>query len=235
MNLSIKNLTVHYDKAIAVNDVSFDVPDGGIVSIIGANGAGKSTILKAISGLIPITSGEILFGPHKLHQLKPHEIVKMGIVQIPEGRHLFPYLSVYNNLRLGASLRKDHKAIEKDMKEIFEYYPILAERRNQNAGTLSGGEQQMLAIARALMADPKLLAMDEPSLALSPKMVKGLVPIIEHINSRGISILLAEQNVPLALQVSKNTCALQVGKILLSGEVDLFKDNEIIKQCYLGG
>jgi len=165
----------------------------------------------------------------------PYSIVSLGLAQIPEGRRLFPYLTVLNNLKLGASLRKDTAGIKKDMDEAFERFPILRERRNQKAGTLSGGEQQMLAIARSLMAKPKLLLMDEPSLGLAPKLVRELVPIIRNINERGVSILLVEQNVPLALQAAKTVYALQVGKVILEGDIDKFKGSEIVKRAYLGG
>lgn len=235
MLLSIRNATVHYGKAIALDNVSLGVPEGSIVSIIGANGSGKSTLLKAISGLVPITSGEILFENRRIDGMKAYDIVRLGIVQIPEGRRLFPYITVMNNLKLGASLRKDKPGIEKDFKEVFEYFPILWERRNQNAGTLSGGEQQMLAIARSLMSGPKLLAMDEPSLALSPTLVKSLVSVIKQINSRGVTVLLVEQNVALALKVSEHSYALQVGKVILAGKTETLKDNETIRKAYLGG
>ena len=235
MLLRAKEITVHYGKALAVDNVSLEVAEGAVVTIIGANGAGKSTILKALSGLIPLTSGEIWFRDRRIDGMAPFHIVNLGLVQIPEGRRLFPYLTVLSNLKLGASLRKDKVGIEKDMDEVFEYFPILWERRNQKAGTLSGGEQQMLAIARSLMAKPKLLLMDEPSLGLAPILVNELVPVIRNINERGVGVLLVEQNVPLALQVAKRAYALQVGKIILEGDIDEFKGSEIVKRAYLGG
>jgi branched-chain amino acid transport system ATP-binding protein len=235
MQLSVKDITIHYGKAIAVDRVSLEVAEGAVVTIIGANGAGKSTILKALSGLIPLTSGEIWFLGRRIDGIAPYNIVSLGLAQIPEGRRLFPYLTVLSNLNLGASLRKDKAGIKKDMDEAFDHFPILRERRNQKAGTLSGGEQQMLAIARSLMAKPKLLLMDEPSLGLAPKLVHELVPIIGNINERGVSILLVEQNVPLALQAAKRVYALQVGKVILEGDVDKFKSSEIVKRTYLGG
>jgi branched-chain amino acid transport system ATP-binding protein len=235
MQLSVKDITIHYGKAIAVDRVSLEVAEGAVVTIIGANGAGKSTILKALSGLIPLTSGEIWFLGRRIDGIAPYNIVSLGLAQIPEGRRLFPYLTVLSNLNLGASLRKDKASIKKDMDEAFDHFPILRERRNQKAGTLSGGEQQMLAIARSLMAKPKLLLMDEPSLGLAPKLVHELVPIIGNINERGVSILLVEQNVPLALQAAKRVYALQVGKVILEGDVDKFKSSEIVKRTYLGG
>jgi branched-chain amino acid transport system ATP-binding protein len=191
--------------------------------------------LKALSGLIPLTSGEIWFLGKRIDGMAPFYIVSLGLSHIPEGRRLFPYLTVLSNLKLGASLREDKVGIKKDMDEVFEHFPILWERRDQKAGTLSGGEQQMLAIARSLMAKPKLLLMDEPSLGLAPLLVNELVPIIKKINERGVGVLLVEQNVPLALQVAKSAYALQVGKIVLKGDIDEFKDNEIVKRAYLGG
>jgi branched-chain amino acid transport system ATP-binding protein len=235
MLLSVKNITVHYGKAIAADSVSLEVAEGAVVSIIGANGAGKSTILKALSGLIPLTSGKIWFLGRRIDGMAPFHIVSLGLAHIPEGRRLFPYLTVLSNLKLGASLRKDKADIKKDMDEAFEHFPILRERRNQKAGTLSGGEQQMLAIARSLMAKPKLLLMDEPSLGLAPKLVNELVPIIRNINERGVGVLLVEQNVPLALQVAERAYALQVGKVILEGDIDEFKGSEIVKRAYLGG
>jgi branched-chain amino acid transport system ATP-binding protein len=205
------------------------------VTIIGANGAGKSTILKALSGLISLTSGQIWFLDRRIDGMAPYHIVSLGLVQIPEGRRLFPYLTVLNNLKLGASLRKDKAGITKDMGEVFEHFPILKERRDQKAGTLSGGEQQMLAIARSLMAQPKLLLMDEPSLGLAPLLVNELVPIIKNINERGVGVLLVEQNVPLALKTATSAYALQVGKVILKGDIDQFRGSEIVKRAYLGG
>jgi len=231
----VKDITIHYGKAIAVDRVSLEVCEGAVVTIIGANGAGKSTILKALSGLIPLTSGEIWFLGRRIDGVAPYHIVSLGLAQIPEGRRLFPYLTVLSNLKLGASLRNDKAGIMKDMDEAFEHFPILRERRNQKAGTLSGGEQQMLAIARSLMAKPKLLLMDEPSLGLAPKLVNELVPIIRNINGSGVSVLLVEQNVPLALQAAKRAYALQVGKVILEGDIDKFKGSEIVKRAYLGG
>jgi branched-chain amino acid transport system ATP-binding protein len=235
MLLSVNDITVHYGKAIAVDHVSLEVADGAVVTIIGANGAGKSTILKALSGLIPLTSGEIWFQDRRIDGMAPYNIVNLGLVQIPEGRRLFPYLTVLSNLRLGASLRKDKAGITKDMDEVFEHFPILKERRDQKAGTLSGGEQQMLAIARSLMAKPRLLLMDEPSLGLAPLLVNELVPIIKNINERGVGVLLVEQNVPLALKTATSAYALQVGKVILKGDIDKFKGSEIVKRAYLGG
>ena len=219
---------------MALDDVSIDISDGSVVTMIGANGAGKSTVLRAISGLAPIKCGEIWFSGKRIDGLSPTQIVKMGIIHVPEGRRLFPSLSVINNLELGASLRKDKPGIKKDMDEIFEHFPRLKERRNQSAGTLSGGEQQMVAIARGLMAKPKLLLLDEPSLGLSPIMVDELVPIINNINQTGVAVLLVEQNIGLALRVATKGYALQVGKVVMQGDIELFKSSEVVKKAYLG-
>jgi branched-chain amino acid transport system ATP-binding protein len=235
MLLSVKDLTIHYGKAAAVKGVSLEVAEGTVVTIIGANGAGKSTILKALSGLIPVSAGEIWFQGRRIDGMAPYNIVTLGLVHIPEGRRLFPYLSVISNLKLGASLRKDKDELKKDMDEVFERFPILWQRRNQKVGTLSGGEQQMLAIARSLMAKPTLLLMDEPSLGLAPIIVNELVPIIRDINERGVTVLLVEQNVPLALRVAKMAYALQVGTVILQGDIEEFKGSEIVKKAYLGG
>jgi branched-chain amino acid transport system ATP-binding protein len=235
MLLSVKNITVHYGKSMAIKDVSLEVAEGSVVSIIGANGAGKSTILRALSGLMPLTAGKIWFLGKRIDGLATPETVKLGIAHIPEGRRLFPYLTVLNNLKLGASLRKDKAGINQDMDEVFERFPILRERRNQQAGILSGGEQQMLAIARGLMAKPKLLLMDEPSLGLSPLMVDRLGQVIKDINQSGVSVLLVEQNVPLALRVATRGYALQTGRVVLEGDVNEFKSTETVKRAYLGG
>jgi branched-chain amino acid transport system ATP-binding protein len=226
---------VHYGKSLALNDVSVEVAEESVVSIIGANGAGKSTILRALSGLAPLTSGEIWFSDKKINGMAANEIVKLGLIHIPEGRKLFPYLSVLVNLKLGASLHKDRAVTKQAMEEVFERFPKLYERRNQQAGTLSGGEQQMLAIARGLMARPKLLLMDEPSLGLAPIVVDELAEVITAINQRGVSVLLVEQNIPLALRVADRGYALQVGRVVLEGDIDEFKSTETVRRAYLGG
>jgi len=235
MLLSARNMTVHYGKAMAIDNISIEAAEGSVVTIIGANGAGKSTVLKALSGLVPVSSGEIWFLGKRIDGMRPFRIVSLGVSHIPEGRRLFPYLSVLTNLRLGASLRKDKVNVRRDMDEVFEMFPVLRQRRDQNAGTLSGGEQQMLAIARALMARPKLLLMDEPSLGLAPKVVNELVPIVRTINERGITVLLVEQNVPLALKVGTSGYALQVGKVILEGTIEGFRGSDIVKKAYMGG
>jgi branched-chain amino acid transport system ATP-binding protein len=229
----MKNIVVHYGKAMALDGVSLEIEEGTVVSIIGANGAGKSTILRAISRMKTLTSGEVWFNGERIDGIDIRSIVKLGLVHIPEGRRLFPYLTVLSNLKLGASLRTDRAGINSDLEEIFEHFPILKERSNQQAGTLSGGEQQMLAIGRGLMAKPKLLMLDEPSLGLSPIMVENLGQIITNINDKGVTILLVEQNIPLALQVASRGYALQVGKIVMEGTIDQFKTDDIVKQVYL--
>jgi branched-chain amino acid transport system ATP-binding protein len=235
MLLSVKGITVHYGKAMALDSVSLEVVEGSCVTVIGANGAGKSTLLQAISGLVPLTKGEIWFSGKRVDGMAAHELVKLGIAHVPEGRRLFPDLTVLENLRLGSIVRKDKAGIMKDLKEVFERFPILQERAKQKAGTLSGGEQQMLAIGRGLMARPKLLLMDEPSLGLAPKLVSELIPLIKSINERGISILLSEQNVSLAFGASSRGYLFQLGKVVIVGNVDDLQKSEVVKRAYLGG
>lgn len=235
MLLKVKDVSVYYGKAVALKGVSLEVPEGTVVTIIGANGAGKSTILKALSGLVPLRSGEVWFMNNRIDKMAVYDIVGLGLVQVPEGRRLFPYLSVLSNLKLGASLRKDKAGIAKDMKMVFDYFPILRDRINQQASTLSGGEQQMLAIGRALLAKAQLLLLDEPSLGLAPIIVSELGQVIRDINKKGISILLAEQNVPLALQVANTGYVLQAGRVILEGKIANLKDSSIVKRAYLGG
>ena len=234
--LKINNVEVIYDDVILVlKGMSMEAKEGQITVLLGANGAGKSTILRAISGLTPLTGGEIWFRDARLDRLTTAEIVKLGIVQIPEGRKLFPYLTVLNNLSLGASLRHDKNEIGDSLEEVFTLFPVLRERRNQKAGTLSGGEQQMLAIARSLMAKPKLLLMDEPSVGLAPIIVEEVGQVIKDINQKGVSVLLVEQNVPLALGVADKGYALQVGRVVLEGNIGEFKSAETVRKAYLGG
>lgn len=228
-------MTVHYGKSTAVQDVSLEVAEGAVVSIIGANGAGKSTILRALSGLTPLTSGEIRFMGNRVDERETTDIVKLGISLVPEGRQLFPYLSVLSNLKLGASLRRDKNEIDDSLQEVYKLFPRLQERRNQKAGTLSGGEQQMLAIGRGLMAKPKLLCMDEPSLGLAPILVEQMGKTIKDINRRGTSVLLVEQNVHLALEVANRGYALHVGRVVLEGDIEEMKSSDIVKRAYLGG
>jgi len=233
--LSLKHVSVHYAKAMALDDISIEVTEGSAVSIIGANGAGKSTILRTVSGLKSLTSGDIFFRDQRINGMGTSEIVKLGIVHIPEGRRLFPYLSVLTNLKLGASLRKDTAGINQDLYEILERFPVLGQRRNQKAGTLSGGEQQMLAIGRGLMAKPQLLMLDEPSMGLSPIVIDNVAQIVKSINQKGVTVLLVEQNISLAFGVAKRGYALQVGKVVLEGTINELKSAGIAKQAYLGG
>jgi branched-chain amino acid transport system ATP-binding protein len=237
MFISIRNLTVHYAGVAAVTGINFDLEEDTIGALIGANGAGKSTILKAISGLLTPTSGEIWFRGERVDGLRPYEIVRRGIVQVPEGRRLFPYLTVWANIRLGAYLRrKDRIEIDKDLQKVFARFPILKERRKQQAGTLSGGEQQMVAIARALLAKPVLLLMDEPSLGLAPIMVQEIGKIIKDINKQDrVSIILVEQNSYMALNLADKGYVLEVGKVSLEGSPQDLLNDEYVKKAYLGG
>ena len=232
--LLVKDVRVHYGKAEAIKGVTIEVAEGAVVGNIGANGAGKSTILKAVSGLMPITSGEIWFMGRRIDKMAPHNIVRLGIVHIPEGRRLFPYMSVLANLQIGAYLRKDRSNVKNDLDQIFERFPRLWERRHQQASTLSGGEQQMLAISRGLMARPRLLLMDEPSLGLAPLVVKELGTIISGINKSGISVLLVEQNAGLVTQVADRGYVLEVGKVVLEGSMKEIVNNEIVQKAFLG-
>ncbi len=235
MLLEIKNLKVHYGKSVAVEDVSINVTERSVVSMIGANGAGKSTILRALTGLVPLTSGKIWFRGDEIQGKATVEIVRLGISLVPEGRQLFPYLSVLSNLKLGASLCKEKKEVNKRLEEVYRLFPRLKERSHQKAGTLSGGEQQMVAIARGLMAKPKLLCMDEPSLGLAPIVIEHLGEVIKEINQEGVSVLLVEQNIHLALEVASRGYALQVGRVILEGEIETLRSSEIVKKAYLGG
>ena len=235
MFAEISNITVYYNKSLAIKDVSVSVPEGGVVTIIGANGAGKSTILKSLVGLVPIQAGDILFGGASINRLETADRVKKGIVLVPEGRQLFPYLTVGTNLKLGATLRKDKTGIADSMDYVFELFPRLKERRKQNAGTLSGGEQQMLAIGRGLMAGPRLLCLDEPSVGLAPIVVEQVGEVIRTINKEGISVLLVEQNAHLALGVCQTGYVLEVGKVVLDGDAETIRCSDIVRQAYLGG
>jgi branched-chain amino acid transport system ATP-binding protein len=233
--LEMKDVSVHYGKSMALQDVTLRVDQGDAVSIIGANGAGKSTILKALFGMTPISAGEIRFMGKRLDGRKTADIVRIGISLSPEARQLFPYLSVYKNLMLGAILRRNKEEIKKDYEEVYQLFPVLRQRRNQLAGTLSGGEQQMVAIARALMARPKLLCMDEPSLGLAPVVIEEMGEVIMNINADGMSVLLVEQNVHLALEIASRGYALQVGRVVLAGDIEEIKASDVVKRAYLGG
>lgn len=233
--LSVRNLEVCYGAISALRSVSLDVPSGKIVTLIGANGAGKSTTLRAISGLIKVKNGEILFQNEPVTNSKPHEIVARGISHSPEGRMIFANLSVKENLDLGAYLRRDKVEIARDMDYVFSIFPRLKERLNQSGGTLSGGEQQMLAIGRALMARPKLLLLDEPSLGIAPLLVKLIFEKIVEINRElGMTILLVEQNAHLALKVASHAYVLETGVITLEGTTAEIEKNPEVRKAYLG-
>ena len=235
MILIARNITIGYGKVVTVRNASFEVEEGKIVTLIGANGAGKSTILKTVSGLKGPISGEILFEGQRIDGLPPHQIVQAGISHVPEGRRLFPGMSVVENLAMGAYLRKNKGGIDTDLKKVFAYFPILEQRRKQRAGSLSGGEQQMLAIGRALMSKPKLLLLDEPSIGLSPLMRLMIGKIIATINKEeGVSIILVEQNAKLALSLAYRGYVLETGSIVLEGEATELLKNETVKSAYLG-
>ena len=234
ISLFVKALNVHYGKAEAIRDVSVKVADGSVTGIIGANGAGKSTIMKAVSGLLSPTSGEIWYRDIRIDRMEGHKIVKMGVVQVPEGRRLFPFMSVLANIRIGAFLRKDSRGIRHDMDMVFHRFPILRERQNQRAETLSGGEQQMLAIARAIMTRPKLLLMDEPSWGLAPLVVEQVGLTIREINQEGITVLLVEQNAGLAFEHTQYVYVLEVGRVVLEGRTQEIMSNETVQKAFLG-
>jgi branched-chain amino acid transport system ATP-binding protein len=232
--LQIKNLSVFYDAVQALKDVTLTVPRGEIVCLIGANGAGKSTVLRTVSGLKRPTGGEVLFNGRPITATAPHKLVEMGLVQCPEGRGVFPKLTVEENLDLGAYVRHDSAGIKKDLEEIYALFSRLKERRKQSAGTLSGGEQQMLAIGRALMARPQLLLLDEPSLGLAPQMIETIFDTIVDINRKGTTILLVEQNAQMALEISNDAYVMETGAILLQGNASEVSKNPKVQQAYLG-
>jgi branched-chain amino acid transport system ATP-binding protein len=235
MLLKLKNIKVHYGKLEALKGISLVVEQGTVVILIGSNGAGKTTALNAISNIKKITSGEIWFQGKRIDRLSSHDTVKLGISQIPEGRGIFHTMTVLENLELGTYLRNDKSEIAKDLENMYENFPVLKERHKQMAGTLSGGEQQMLAIARAMMARPELLLMDEPSLGLSPKLVQLVSGIISDINKSGVSIVLVEQNARMALKLANTAYVLEVGNIALGGEAKRLLNNEHVVKAYLGG
>jgi len=233
--LELKNVRTFYGNVQVLKDVTIKVSQGEIITLIGANGAGKTTTLMSISGIVPPRAGEILFDNRPIHNLSPDNIVAAGISLVPEGRRIFPRLTVMENLDMGAFLRKDKAEIKKDTDRIFELFPILAERRHQQGGTLSGGEQQMLAISRALMARPRLLLLDEPSLGLGPIFVKLIFDIIRKINAESrTTIFLVEQNAHMALKVAHRGYVMENGRITLTGTAGSLLDNEDVKTAYLG-
>lgn len=233
--LKVNNLVVRYGMIEAIKGIDFEVNDGEIVTLIGANGAGKTTTMHTISGLLKAAEGTITFADKEISKIASHDIVKMGLAQCPEKRRVFASQSVEDNLLLGAYLRKDKKEIESDLNRVYDLFPRLLERKKQLAGTLSGGEQQMLAMGRALMSKPKLLLLDEPSMGLSPLLVKEIFSIIKEINEQGTSILLVEQNAKMALAIADRAYVLETGKIVMSGTGQELLQSEDIKKAYLGG
>lgn len=235
MLLEIKDLRVHYGKAEALKGISISVEDGTIVALIGANGAGKTTTLRTISGLKRPTSGEIWFQGKRIDRMPAHHIVKLGIGHIPEGRGVFAPMTVLDNLLMGAYIRKDRDQLDRDLDSIYQHFPILKGRGKQRAGSLSGGEQQMLAIGRALMTNPKLLLMDEPSMGLSPILVAEVGNIIRDINRTRITIILVEQNARMALELANKAYVLEVGSVTLNGKAKELANDERVRKAYLGG
>ena len=232
--LKVRDLVVAYGGIEALKGISLDVPDGKIVTLIGANGAGKSTLLRSIIGLVKVKSGSVEYNGDKLTGLNSQQIVSKGLTLVPEGRRVFPNLTVLENLRIGAYMRKDEDGIAADIKRIYEIFPRLEERNWQMAGTLSGGEQQMLALGRALMSRPKLMMMDEPSLGLAPLVIKEIFNIIRSINEHGTTVLLVEQNANMALKVAHHAYVLETGRIMMEGSGKELLENEEIKEAYLG-
>jgi branched-chain amino acid transport system ATP-binding protein len=232
--LSLKRVDTRYGGLHVLKGVSLEVSPGEIVTLVGANGAGKTTLLWAISGFVIPFGGEIEFLGQRISGLSPEVIVKMGISQVPEGRAIFPLMTVVDNLEMGAYVRRDKKEIVADLGQVYELFPILKERKGQLAGTLSGGEQQMLAIARGVMSRPRLFLLDEPSLGLAPLLVEAIGGIIREIKSRGVTILLVEQNVNMALQMASRGYVLEIGKIVLEGTGEELLNNDLVKKAYLG-
>ncbi|WP_312498600.1 ABC transporter ATP-binding protein [Enterococcus sp.] len=232
--LTIQNLNVHYGMIQAVHDVSFHVEQGEIVSLIGANGAGKTTILRTISGLIRPSKGSVTFEGKPIEKEAPQKIVASGLSQVPEGRHVFPGLTVQENLEMGAFLRKD-SGVKADYEQVYQKFPVLKERLSQDAATLSGGEQQMLAMGRALMSKPRLLLLDEPSMGLAPIFIKEIFSIIQEIKEQGTTVLLIEQNAKMALSIADRGYVLETGKIVLEGTGQELMASDEVRKAYLGG
>lgn len=233
--LEIKDLHVHYGVIEALKGISLEVNEGEIVALIGANGAGKTTMMQSISGIVKKSGGEINFLNESIMKANPKNIVEIGLTQVPEGRRIFTGMSVYENLMMGAFLRKDKDGIKRDYEKVCEQFPILKERMNQDASTLSGGEQQMLAMGRALMAKPKLLLLDEPSMGLAPILVKEIFNIIEEINKSGTTVLLVEQNAKMALSIAHRAYVLETGKVVMSGTGEELAKSPDVQKAYLGG
>ena len=233
--LEIKDLEVYYGVIQAIKGISFDVNEGEVIALIGANGAGKTTTLQTITGMLSAKKGSILFEGTDITKVPGHKIVSMGMAHVPEGRRVFAELSVYENLKLGAYTRKDKQEIAESLERVYKSFPRLKERKNQLAGTLSGGEQQMLAMGRAMMSEPKLLMLDEPSMGLAPILVEQIFDIIQELHKAGATILLVEQNAQMALQVANRAYVLETGKITLSGSGKELLESDSIKKAYLGG
>ena len=235
MLLSVKNASVYFGKVSGIKDVSIDVEEGQIVALIGANGAGKSTTLRAISGLKQPSKGEIWFKGERIDHLSPEEITMRGIAHVPEGRRVFPFMTVKENLEMGAFTRKDKGGIARDLESVFKHFPRLRERLTQAAGTMSGGEQQMLAMVRALMSDPKVVLMDEPSLGLSPILCQEIAKIIKEIHAEGRTVVLVEQNARLALSLAQKGYVLETGSVVLEDDAKALLENDKVQETYLGG
>lgn len=233
--LKVKDLSVYYGVIQATKEINFEVKEGEIVSLIGANGAGKSTVLKAISGLHRPKSGEIFFNDRPIQKDSTRKIVQLGISQVPEGRHVFKGMTVMENLEMGAFLRKDKSEIQKDLKMVFDRFPVLEERKKQDTATLSGGEQQMVAMGRALMSRPKLLLLDEPSMGLAPLFIKEIFNIIQMINKQGTTVLLIEQNAKVALEIAHRGYVLETGKVVQTGTGKELLASDEVQKAYLGG
>ncbi|MBW2408144.1 MAG: ABC transporter ATP-binding protein [Deltaproteobacteria bacterium] len=232
--LNLKDIVVHYGGIEALQDVSIVAEKGSITTLIGSNGAGKSTCLRSISGLVPLTSGEIWFEENRIDGMLPEKIVKLGIAHVPEGKRLFPKMSVLDNLLTGAHLRTDKEEIDKDLEKAIEYFPILGEKLRKPANTLSGGQQQMLAFGRALLSNPRIFLFDEPSLGLAPIIVHEIGERIKQLADEGYTIILVEQNAKLALELASTAYVLETGKVAMEGDADQLKNNDYVKKVYLG-
>ncbi|MCD2493232.1 ABC transporter ATP-binding protein [Lacrimispora sp. NSJ-141] len=232
--LEVKDLQVYYGMIQALKGISFEVGQGEVIALIGANGAGKTTTLHAVTGLLPKKAGMVTLGGKDITKIPPHKIVEMGMAHVPEGRRVFAHLSVYQNLKMGAYIRREKEEFSHSLEMVYQKFPRLKERRNQPAGTLSGGEQQMLAMGRALMSQPKILLMDEPSMGLSPIFVNEIFKIIEEVSAAGTTVLLVEQNAKKALSIADRAYVLETGNIVLSGNAGELLNDESIKKAYLG-
>lgn len=232
--LEVKDLNVYYGMIQALKGISFEVNEGEVIALIGANGAGKTTTLHALTGLVPAKSGSIIFNGQDIRKIPGHKIVSMGMAHVPEGRRVFAQLSVYENLKMGAYTRKDKEEIKQTLEMVYKRFPRLEERKNQLAGTLSGGEQQMLAMGRALMSHPKIILMDEPSMGLSPIFVNEIFNIIKDVSADGVTVLLVEQNAKKALSIADRAYVLETGNIILSGDAHKLMNDESVKKAYLG-